>query len=78
MLEFCEGGDLDFYLKKKMKLSEKEARVIIGKVLKVVKYLNEHDPKIIHYDLKPANILFTGLKDIKVTDFGLSKTVQSD
>lgn len=34
----------------------------------------QHKP-IIHYDLKPANILFDGHYAAKIADFGLSKTV---
>lgn len=40
-----------------------------------LKYLNQIQPPIIHYDLKPGNILVTS-DGVKITDFGLSKIVE--
>jgi tousled-like kinase len=40
-----------------------------------LKYLSDHEPKIIHYDLKPQNILFHN-GEIKISDFGLCKVVE--
>lgn len=42
-----------------------------------VKYINELPNKIVHYDLKPQNILFHKGR-VKVTDFGLCKTMKDD
>ncbi|XP_030629110.1 serine/threonine-protein kinase tousled-like 2 [Chanos chanos] len=81
VLEYCEGNDLDFYLKQHKLMSEKEARSIIMQIVSALKYLNEIRPPIIHYDLKPGNILLvngTACGEIKITDFGLSKIMDDD
>ncbi|KAB0361899.1 hypothetical protein FD754_006055 [Muntiacus muntjak] len=81
VLEYCEGNDLDFYLKQHKLMSEKEARSIIMQIVNALKYLNEIKPPIIHYDLKPGNILLvngTACGEIKITDFGLSKIMDDD
>lgn len=54
MLEYCEGNDLDFYLKQHKLMSEKEARSIVMQIVNALRYLNEIKPPIIHYDLKPG------------------------
>ena len=56
-------------------LPEKEARAIISQVFNALVHLNQPRHRIIHYDLKPANILFDALGLAKVTEFGLSKIV---
>uniref|UniRef100_A0A8D3EBU2 non-specific serine/threonine protein kinase n=1 Tax=Scophthalmus maximus TaxID=52904 RepID=A0A8D3EBU2_SCOMX len=81
VMEYCEGNDLDFYLKQHKLMSEKEGRSIVMQIVNALKYLNEIKPPIIHYDLKPGNILLvdgTACGEIKITDFGLSKIMDDD
>lgn len=77
VLEFCEGYDLETYLQLHKTLPEKEAKVILLQLASGLKYLNDLENPIIHYDLKPGNILFNKSDGIKITDFGLSKIVES-
>ncbi|XP_074476447.1 serine/threonine-protein kinase tousled-like 2 isoform X1 [Sebastes fasciatus] len=81
VLEYCEGNDLDFYLKQNKLMSEKEGRSVVMQIVNALKYLNQIRPPIIHYDLKPGNILLvngTACGEIKITDFGLSKIMDDD
>ena len=71
ILEYTPYGDLDSMLKKHRELAEATARPIIAQILSGLAYLHSH--RILHYDLKPANVLFFSPSEIKLTDFGLSK-----
>lgn len=80
VLECCKGTDLDTLLKTKKRLPERQARSILLQILRGMRYLSEPSDKrqgIIHYDLKPGNILFDEIGDAKITDFGLSKIIDA-
>jgi len=77
VLEYCDGPDLDLHLKTLTVLPEREARCIIQQIFSGLHYLNEQKRPIIHYDLKPGNILFSN-GEVKITDFGLSKIMDED
>lgn len=80
VLEVCKGTDLDSLLKERRSLPERDARAILLQILSGMNYLSHASGNrqgIIHYDLKPGNILFDEFGDAKITDFGLSKIVDA-
>lgn len=82
VMEHCHGVDLDTYLKRHGSLSEKDAQLVVRQMVCGLLYLASLENPVIHYDLKPANILLlqsdgTSVLEIKVTDFGLSKIVSA-
>lgn len=65
VLEYCEGNDLDFFLKQHKTIPEKESRSIIMQTVSALRYLNVNiRPPVIHYDLKPGKC-FVSLKRIE-------------
>ena len=76
VMDFCEGRDLDFYLKLNTTFPEKEAKSIITQVVRALHYLHTRESPVIHFDLKPANILYYK-SECRLTDFGLSKVMES-
>lgn len=70
IMEFCNDGDMDTYLKKRKYLTEDEAVEVLCELINGFKHLYKHN--ILHRDLKLANILrHDGV--IKIADFGFSK-----
>ena len=69
-------------LKQHKYIPEKEARSVVMQTVSALRYLNNGiKPPVIHFDLKPANILLgtaTSSGEIKITDFGLSKQMCED
>jgi tousled-like kinase len=78
VMEMCDGGDLAHVLRRRGRLSEKEARFILVSAIHGLTALRSKDASVIHCDLKPGNILFDRNGVVKVADFGLSKVVECD
>jgi len=76
IMELVTGGELFDKIVEKGQYSEKDASVIVKKMLSAVEYL--HSIGIAHRDLKPENLLLKGGNvdtEVMLSDFGLSKIV---
>ena len=73
--EYCNGGNLETFLKKSGPIVEEEALDYMKQLVRGYKSL--HEKKIIHRDIKPSNLVF---KDgiIKIADYGFAKIVESN
>lgn len=78
VMEYAPGDELFDVILARKYFTEEDARPIFQQICSSLAYL--HSLEIIHRDIKPENILFmhqkhpvTGLPQVKLLDFGLSK-----
>ncbi|KAL4491138.1 hypothetical protein ABPG73_013207 [Tetrahymena malaccensis] len=74
-LEYCDGGDLEKYLKDKQLITESECLDLLKQIVSAFQMLEKKN--IVHRDLKPANILLKN-GQLKIADFGFAKEIQDD
>jgi serine/threonine protein kinase len=75
VLEFAPGKELFDEILQRGRFSEEDSRKVMSKVLNALIYI--HSLNIVHRDIKPENILLTETGEVKLLDFGLSRTVGS-
>lgn len=71
VMEYVEGESLDRLIRRERTLSPVRALEISIDVASAIAFAHSH--KVIHRDLRPANILLDGVGLAKVTDFGTSR-----
>jgi serine/threonine-protein kinase len=75
IMEYVEGQSLEEILNEQRRFSEKESIEIVIQALKGL--IHAHERKIIHRDLKLANIMISNEGAVKIMDFGIARVLGS-
>ena len=75
-MEFLEGGDLQDLIGSKRRMQPEEVVATCATVCEAL--ATAHENGIVHRDVKPANILMPTNKPLKVADFGIARTSDSN
>lgn len=75
MMEYMAGGSVHGYLEENGPLTERLTRKYTQQILEGLQYL--HSQRIIHRDVKGANILRDPHGNVKLADFGASRRLQT-
>lgn len=72
VMDFCGNGNLTT---RKTRMTESMILCVIRDVANALSYL--HKRNIVHCDIKPQNVLFSSIAEIKVSDFGISRHIDT-
>jgi len=73
-MELLQGRPLTAILQARGRLSPRDAAKLVGQVAAGLDFA--HGQKIIHRDIKTANLFFTRSRTLKIMDFGLAKMME--
>jgi len=75
VMDYISGGDLAYHLETKGRFKEKEVCFVTAEIVLALEHL--HSCGIVYRDLKLENILLDSAGHVCLTDFGLSKELES-
>lgn len=72
VIDYIEGHDLEWYIKNGYQFEEQTIVKWLRQMGEVLVYLHSQSPKVIHCDIKPANIIINSNGDAILIDFNIS------
>jgi eukaryotic-like serine/threonine-protein kinase len=76
VMEFIEGKELKDYLDGSERFDLKRILTVMGELLDALDFA--HEAKIIHRDVKPANLMITTAGHAKLADFGVARFTEPE
>ena len=76
VMELVEGHSLRDVLEVRRTLPPREVATVGAQIAGALEHAHAHG--VVHRDVKPTNLLVTASGDIKVTDFGISKSASAE
>ena len=77
IIEYMDAGSLKEAFSSLYCFGHTRALVIAMEIIKGLIYLHEREPRpIIHRDIKPGNLLMKKSGEVKIADFGISRTLK--
>jgi serine/threonine-protein kinase len=76
VMEYVEGRPLSAVIRDPEPLPPQEIATIGASVAAALAFAHRHS--VVHRDIKPGNVLLTPDKQVKVTDFGIARAVNTD
>jgi eukaryotic-like serine/threonine-protein kinase len=76
VMEFIDGRPLSAVLRDAQKLQPRQIATIGAGVAAALAFAHRHG--VVHRDVKPGNVLITPDGDVKVTDFGIARAVNTE
>lgn len=75
IIEYMDRGSLEFMLEEDINVNEQVMAAIVYQILWGLGYL--HYDNRLHRDIKPGNILINSKGEVKLSDFGISRSLDS-
>ena len=72
IIDWCEGGSIEDILNETLDIEPSKLILYTKQLIEAFAYI--HGCNIAHHDIKPANILLDSHGNLKISDFGLSKS----
>ena len=72
VMDYIPGHDLQYYLDNGYQFPESTIRLWMAELCDVLDYLHSQNPRILHSDIKPANIMITPEGHVCLIDFNVS------